>query len=340
VSSPSSSILAQTDQPATDPTQFLELVAPKLELVEQELRDNFTSDIRTIREVADHVLEGGGKRLRPTLLLLISQLLGYEGRKDVTFAAVVEFIHTATLIHDDIIDDASMRRGKPSINYKWGINHTVLIGDFLYTHAMRMALDTGDLEIVKLLLAATLQMTEGEILGLEHKGRPTIGRDQYFDLIGRKTAALFGASARVPSMLVSAPQKEQQALFDYGYNLGLAFQLVDDLLDFTSSAETLGKPVLADLKDGKLTLPIILSMPKASDEERAKIEQVAISRSFEAASPEEIVEIVTRYGGLEETRSIALDYTERCRRVLEGYPESPARAALEFAVDFVVRRDR
>lgn len=340
MSSPSSSILAQTDQSALNPAQFLELVAPKLELVEAELRENFTSDIATIRDVADHVLDGGGKRLRPTLLLLVARLLGYEGRKDVTLAAVVEFIHTATLIHDDIIDDAAMRRGKASINYKWGNNHTVLIGDFLYTHAMRMALETGHLEIVKHLCAATIQMTEGEILGLEYKGRADLRREEYFDLIGRKTAALFGASARVPAMLVGAPETEQQSLYEYGYNLGLAFQLVDDLLDFTSSVETLGKPVLADLKDGKLTLPIILAMPRATDEERAKVAHVASSRSFDAVTPAEIIDIVVRHGGLDETREIARDYTERCRRVLGAYPESRTREALEFAVDFVIRRDR
>jgi octaprenyl-diphosphate synthase len=340
VSSPSSSILAQTDQPASNPAQFLELVAPKLDLVEAELRRNFTSDIRTIRDVADHILDGGGKRFRPTMLLLVSRLLGYEGQKDVTLGAVVEFIHTATLVHDDIIDDSDVRRGRTSINYKWGNHSSVLIGDFLYSHAMRMALETGNLEIVKLLCWATIQMTEGEILGLENKGRADIGRDEYFDNIGRKTAALFGASARVPAMLVGAPESEQQALFDYGFNLGLAFQLVDDLLDFTSSAQTLGKPVLADLKDGKLTLPLILSIPNATAEERAKIARVAKDRAFDAVSPEEILAIVERYGGLDETRSIAADYADRCRRVLAPYPESPAREALEFAVDFVVRRDR
>lgn len=340
MSSPSSSILAPTDRPASAPEQFLDLVAPKLLLVEAELRSNFTSDIRTIREVADHILEGGGKRLRPTLLLLVSQLLGYQGRKDITFAAVVEFIHTATLVHDDIIDDSAVRRGKTSINYKWGNHHTVLIGDFLYTHAMRMALEMGDLEIVKLLCAATIQMTEGEILGLENKGRANLTKEEYFDLIGRKTAALFGASARVPAMLVGASEEEQQALHDYGFNLGLSFQLVDDLLDFTSSAETLGKPVLADLKDGKMTLPLILSMPDATEAERAKVETVVRDGSFDSVAPEEIIEIVTRYDGLVRTLAIARDYADRCRSLLDSYPEGPARNALEYAVDFVVQRDR
>ncbi len=340
MSSPSSTILNRTDPAAADPSFFLDLVAPKLELVEAELRSNFTSDIRTIRDVADHILEGGGKRLRPTLLLLVAQLLGYEGRKDVTFGAVVEFIHTATLVHDDIIDDAAVRRGKTSINYKWGNNHTVLIGDFLYTHAMRMALEMGDLEIVKLLCAVTVQMTEGEILGLEYKGRTDIGREDYFDLIGRKTAALFGASARVPAMLVGAPEEEQRALFEYGYNLGISFQLVDDMLDFTSSAETLGKPVLADLKDGKLTLPLILVMPHATNVEREKVETVAKERSFASVSQDEILDIVERYEGLEQTREIARAYAHGCREVLGGYREGPARNALEFAVEFVVRRDR
>jgi len=340
VSSPGFSTLAETVSAGSPIGQVLELIAPKLELVEQELQKNFSSRIRTIQDVADHVLEGGGKRLRPTLLLLVSRMLGYEGRKDVVLGAVIELIHTATLIHDDIIDDSAIRRGRASINYKWGNHLTVLIGDYLYTHAMRMALDTGDLEIVKTLGSATIEMTEGEILGLENNGRADLSKLEYFDLIGRKTAALFGTSARVPAMLVGLDETRQRKLFDYGYKLGVAFQLVDDLLDFTSSTERLGKPALADLKDGKATLPVILALSRANETEHRKIETVLRTKSFDEVDPLEVQEIVTRHGAIDETRAIAREYARDCKRCLSEFPDSPVRDALEFAAEFVLDRDR
>lgn len=340
MSSPGASTLAETVSAGSPIGQVLEVIAPKLELVEQELQRNFSSPIRTIQEVADHVLEGGGKRLRPTLLLLVSRMLGYEGRNDVVFGAVIEFIHTASLIHDDIIDDSAMRRGRTSINYKWGNHLTVLIGDYLYSHAIRMALETADLKIVQMLCAATIEMTEGEILGLQNNGRSDLTSDEYFDLIGRKTAGLFGASSRVPAMLVGLDDARQKKLYDYGYKLGIAFQLVDDLLDFTSSTETLGKPALADLKDGKATLPVILALSRASEAERLKVETVVRTKSFDEVDALEVQEIVTRHGAIDETREIAREYARDCKRCLSDFADSPAREALAFAADFVLDRDR
>jgi len=340
VSSLGSSTLPDTVAAGSLLGQVIELVAPKLEEVEQALRENFTSPIRRIQEVSDHVLEGGGKRLRPALLLLVSKMLGYEGRNDVVFGAVVEFIHTASLIHDDIIDDSAMRRGRASINYKWGNHLSVLIGDYLYSHAIRMGLAVGDLSIVQMLCAATIELTEGEIIGLQNSGRADLTKDEYFDLIGRKTSALFGASARVPGMLVGLDAARQQKLWDYGYKLGTAFQLVDDLLDFTSTEKTLGKPVLADLKDGKATLPVILALPRATEVERRKIESVLRTGTFDEASPEEIQEIVARYEGIEETRKFARMYSRDCMDCVSDFAPSPARDALARAAEFVLERDR
>jgi octaprenyl-diphosphate synthase len=307
--------------------------------VEQELHRNFHSSIETIQSVGEHILNGGGKRLRPTLLLLVSQMLGYRGEKDVVYAAVVEFIHTATLVHDDIIDEAAVRRGQTSINYKWGNKLTVLVGDYLYTHAMKMALDEGNLDILRLLSSVTIRMIEGEILGLEQNGRTDLTSEEYFDILGRKTAALFGASSRIPAYLVDASESDAQALFDYGYNLGICFQLIDDVLDFTSSAEVLGKPALSDLKEGKLTLPLILALPRVTDSERRVIERVATDRSFGKIDPLELSAIARRYGTIEETRDIAHTYAERARAALRMFRPSPARDALEFAIDFVQQRD-
>lgn len=320
--------------------RLLDLIAPKLELVEEELRRNFQSRITTIQDVGEHILGGGGKRIRPALLLLVSRMLKYDGYRDVVYAAVVEFIHTATLIHDDIIDEADVRRGRTSVNYGWGNNLTVLVGDYIFMHSMAMALAEGNLEILRLLSDATIKMIEGEILGTEHNSRTDLSVEDYFDIVGRKTAALFGATCRIPAYFTEISESSAAALQTYGYNLGICFQLIDDLLDFTSSTEVLGKPALSDLKEGKVTLPLILAMPRATGREREIITLVATSKSFDGIDPAEILGIVNRYGTLEKTREIARDYANRARAALVPFAASPAKEALEFALDFVLERDR
>ncbi len=320
--------------------RLVELITPKLQMVDEELRRNFQSPIQTISDVGDHILAGGGKRLRPALLLLVSKMLRYDGYRDVIYAAVVEFIHTATLVHDDIIDEAAIRRGRTSINYRWGNHLTVLVGDYLYTHSMNLALAEGNLDVLRLLSNVTIRMIEGEILGLEQNGRADLSIDDYFDIVSRKTAALFGACCRIPGYLVDLPDSAASALFNYGKNLGICFQVIDDLLDFTSSTEVLGKPALSDLKEGKLTLPLILTMPQATPAERETIARVAAEKSFEGLNPPEVIEIVQKYGALEKSRTIARDYAERARAALEPFPPSPAKEALDLALDFVLERDR
>ena len=320
--------------------RLLELIAPKLQLVEEELERNFVSKIKTIHDVGEHILGGGGKRLRPALLLLVAKMLRYEGVRDVLYGAVIEFIHTATLVHDDIIDEAAIRRGRTSINYRWGNNLTVLVGDYLYTHSMNMALAEGNLDVLRLLSNVTIRMIEGEILGLEQNGRADLSIDDYFEVVDRKTAALFGACCRIPAYLVDIPEASAAALFDYGTNLGICFQLIDDLLDFTSSTEVLGKPALSDLKEGKVTLPLILAMPRATDAERELIARIANSKTFDGVDPRQIIGIVEKYETLEETRAIARDYARRARAALEPFGDSPAKEALESALDFVLERDR
>jgi octaprenyl-diphosphate synthase len=322
--------------------RLLELIAPKLALVDEEIRRNFRSEIRTIHEVGEHILAGGGKRLRPALLLIAAKMLGYEGSRDVLYGAVVEFIHTATLVHDDVIDEADLRRGRASINHRWGNNLTVLVGDYLFINSMDMALKDGNgsIEILRLLSSVTIKMIEGEILGLETNGRADLTVDEYFGIVHRKTAALFGACCRIPGYLAEVPETTAAALHEYGYNLGICFQLIDDILDFTSSTEVLGKPVLSDVKEGKVTLPLILAMPHATDRERALITHVALSRSFDGVEPAEILEIVQRYNALDEARAMARGYADRARTALAMFPASSARDALEMALDFVMDRDR
>lgn len=340
MTSPLSSVYDPSDTTASRADRILDLVAPKLALVEEELKRHFTSSIRTIEDVGEHILQGGGKRLRPTLLLLVSDMLGYKGNRDVTYAAVIEFIHTATLVHDDIIDEAAIRRGRTSINYRWGNHLTVLVGDYLYTHSMNIALAEGNLDILRLLSDVTIRMIEGEIIGLEQSGRVDLTFDEYFEIVGRKTAALFGACCRIPAFLTNLPEASAAPLFSFGFNLGICFQLIDDLLDFTSSTEVLGKPALSDLKEGKLTLPLILARPMATEAERAIIERVAHEKKFGDTDPAEILHIVEKYGAVEATRKIAHDYAERARMALTGFPPTPSRDALEFALDYVQQRDR
>ncbi len=320
--------------------RLLDPIADKLQLVEEELRRNFQSRIRTIEEIGDHILGGGGKRLRPALLLLVSKLLRYEGTRDVTYATVVEFIHNATLVHDDIIDEAEVRRGRASINYGWGNNLSVLVGDYLYMHAMAVALAEGDLNILRLLSSVTIRMIEGEILGIEQNRRADLSVSDYFDVVGRKTAGLFAACCRIPAYLVETPEATASALFDYGYNLGVCFQLIDDLLDFTSSTEVLGKPALSDLKEGKVTLPLLLAMPRATAAERELISGVASTKSFEGIDPAEIGVIVRKYDTIGQTRTIARDYAARARKALDPFGPSPVKETLELALEFVLERDR
>ncbi|HEV7921566.1 MAG TPA: polyprenyl synthetase family protein [Thermoanaerobaculia bacterium] len=320
--------------------RLLEPIAPKLVLVEEELRRNFQSKIRTISDVGEHILLGGGKRLRPALLLLVAKMLRYEGYRDVIYGAVIEFIHTATLVHDDIIDEAAIRRGRTSINYRWGNHLTVLVGDYLYTHSMNLALAEGNLDVLRLLSNVTIRMIEGEILGLEQNGRADLSVDDYFEIVGRKTAALFGACCRIPAYLMDTNETTAAALQTYGYNLGVCFQLIDDLLDFTSSTEVLGKPALSDLKEGKLTLPLILAMPRATPRERDLVTRIADTKSFDGIDPAEISEIVRKYDALDETRAIARDYATRARTALDAFSSSSAKETLELALDFVLERDR
>jgi octaprenyl-diphosphate synthase len=320
--------------------RLLEPIAPKLQLVEDELRRNFESKISTIGDVGDHILAGGGKRLRPALLLLVSKMLRYEGYRDVIYGAVIEFIHTATLVHDDIIDEAEIRRGRTSINYRWGNNLTVLVGDYIFMHSMSMALAEGNLEILRLLSNVTIRMIEGEILGQEQNGRADLTLEDYFDVVGRKTAALFGACCRIPAYLTDVGESQATSLFNYGFNLGVCFQLIDDLLDFTSSTEVLGKPALSDLKEGKITLPLILAMPLATSTEREKIARIASVKAFDGVAPGEILEIVQKYETLDQTRAMARDYAGRARAALAPFANSPAKETLEIALDFVMERDR
>lgn len=318
--------------------QFLSLVAEKLAATEVIFREFLASDVPFVNQANDYIASSGGKRIRPALLLLTSRLLELDGDEEITYAAVIEFIHTASLVHDDIIDHALLRRGNASVNELWGNSRTVLLGDWIYTTAMKMALRHDSLEVVRKLCSATLKMTEGELLTLERLGARDVGVDEYFSIIDRKTAHLFAAAASIPALIPPAKPDAEAALHRYGAALGRCFQLVDDLLDFTATQDELGKPVLSDLKEGKLTLPLILLLPRIDLARRRQIDRVLEDRSFERVAPSEILDIVHAEGTLEEVSEMASEQAAKARRELEFFPANPARDALEYAPSFVLKR--
>ncbi len=319
-----------------------DLISDKLARVEEELLLHFRSPIPTIDRIGAYLAQGGGKRIRPALMLLSARLLDYrEGDKDVRYAAVIEFIHTATLVHDDIIDEARLRRGRTSANARWGNNLTVLFGDYLYTMSMGIALDEGDLTILKVLSDTTLSMIEGEILGIEKEGSLHVSREEALEITRRKTADLFSAACRLPAHF--APLGDLVAaerLAEYGRCLGMAFQLIDDLLDYTGSVEEVGKPVLNDLREGKLTMPLLLALPRAEAAERDKVAAVLRERDFRSVEPAEILSIVDRYEGIAGTRALARDYAGAARVALGAFPDSEAKEGLLLATESVIDRIR
>jgi len=319
--------------------EILGLVEADLVRVERVFREEFLSDLKVISEVAAHVRDAGGKRIRPALLLLASRLFGHSSDRMVTLGAVVEYIHTATLLHDDVIDEAATRRGRRSANSRWGNKTTVLIGDFLYTKSMAMALTQDNLGILRLLSDVTLRMIEGQVLEIEREADLSVREEQHIDIMRRKTADLFAACMRIGAILGDAGPEREKAVSDYGLALGLAFQMKDDLLDFTATETALGKPVGLDLREGKLTLPIIYMLEGADAETRNKIETVLEDRSFGQVSHAEIVRLVRRSGAIERAEAMAAQQAEAARRALHAFAPSPERDALMSLPDFILARD-
>src|SRR3984893_2986963 len=245
------------EKSSLDLSQIFDPIRADLEKVDREFGRHVQSQIDLIPKIGQYIQTSGGKRMRPALLLMAARLCGYEGDRAIVYAAVVEFIHTATLVHDDIIDGSELRRGRLAVHSRWGNDITVLLGDYLYIKSMALALTLDALEIIRLLCDVTLRMIEGELYQLTKNGDADITEDEHFDIIRRKTAYLFGGCGQIGGMLGKVGDAKEQALREYGFNLGVAFQLVDDLLDFTGDAAALGKPVGGDLREGKMTLPLI-----------------------------------------------------------------------------------
>jgi len=318
---------------------IVRLVEDDLGRVEEVFRSQVRSDVPLVGEIGRYVQEGGGKRVRPALLLLASRLSGYRGERAVTLASTVEFIHTASLLHDDIIDEATTRRGRRSVNSRWGNDITVLLGDFLYTKAMAMALSQDNLRILRLLSDVTLRLIEGEILEIERNGNMEVTVEDHLDTIRRKTADLFAACTRIGAILGEVGEERERALSAYGLNLGLCFQMVDDLLDFTAEEKTLGKPVANDLREGKITLPMIFLLQRGGRAAAEQVSAVLQDRAFARVSRDDLVRLARECGALEEARGMAERYADEARASLVGFDPSPYREALEALPGFILARD-
>jgi len=283
--------------------QIFEPIRADLEKVDEEFGRHVQSQVDLIPKIGNYIQTSGGKRIRPAVLLMASRLSGYQGDRAVLYAAVVEFIHTATLVHDDIIDDSDLRRGRLAVHSRWGNDITVLLGDYLYIKSMALALTHDTLDIVRVLCDVTLKMIEGELYQLTKNGDADITEEEHFDIIRRKTAYLFGGCGQIGGMLGNVSSEQEQALREYGFNLGITFQLVDDLLDFTGDTRAVGKPVGGDLREGKVTLPLIHMMRQSPDGAASIVRSVIASRSISTDEWNELLR------GLKEHASI--DYAYR-----------------------------
>lgn len=318
--------------------EIFDLLHDDLVAIEREFGRDTVSDVGAITEIGEYLRAGGGKRLRPALLLLSSRLMNYEGRGAIRLGAVVEIIHTATLVHDDIIDEAQTRRGRPAANTQWGNAKCVLAGDWLYMQAFRVALQERNLAILDTLIELTQQMVEGELLQMEKLGKP-ITEAEHFDLIYRKTACLFSVCMRLGGLLGGASTDELEALGSYGRNLGMAFQIVDDVLDLTASEEVLGKPVASDLREGKATLAVIHALERCTPDERVKIETVLTEGKFNGVSHEEVLAVLRRYGSLDAATRRATEYAEAAGKAICTFPDTEIKRALLWVPQFVVARE-
>lgn len=320
--------------------EIFDLIQADLEQVEQRIATESVTAVGAVTAISQYLQSAGGKRLRPALVLISSKLIGAGGSAAaIKLGAVVEMIHAATLVHDDVIDAAETRRGRPSTNVQWG-NHTcVLAGDWLYMQAFQVAVRERNFPTLDLLISLTQMMVEGELLQLERIGKIAISEADYFELIDRKTASLFSACARLGAISAGADESVETQLADYAWNLGIAFQLVDDILDFTSREKILGKPVGNDLREGKVTLPLIYALEAADPEERKLVETVLTDGNYDQVPFSKILKVLHRHRGIERAQERAQAFTEKARAIIGEFPASPYQRALMAVTELVTTRD-
>ncbi len=331
------------ERPRADPAaardEIVPVVADRLRQVEESFRANLASPVEIVDEIGQFVAEGAGKRVRPTLHLLCAKLCGYPGPHDILLATVVELIHCATLIHDDIIDQAQTRRGRESVNRRWGNDVTVLFGDYMFAKAMDLALEAGSLPVMERLAETTLRMTEGEMLQTRYVGRIDLTVEEYVDLVERKTAALFSCCCELAGMLAGVDERRQAHLQGYGRHLGMAFQLVDDLLDFTGDAARLGKPTARDLCEGKATLAVLDLLSCGGEQERRLVGRIMDG----SHAPDDLLRLnglLRESGSIERAHERARFHALSALAELRPFPDCPARRVLNTLPDLLLFRDR
>lgn len=330
---------AQNPSYATLAQMFLP-IREDLEGVEREFARHVQSQVALIPTMGKYIQSSGGKRIRPAVLLMAARMSGYSGDHGALYASVVEFIHTATLVHDDIIDASELRRGRQAAHSRWGNDVTVLLGDFLYIKAMSLALTQDSLDFIRLLCDVTLRMIEGELYQLTKNGVVDLTEEEHLDIIRRKTAYLFAGSAKIGGMLGTATREQLDALWEYGFNIGMAFQLVDDLLDFTGEEVVLGKPVGGDLREGKMTLPVIHLLARGEARADALIRKIVTSQDATLDEWREVRTLLAQSRSIEYAYHKAGTFVETAKKALCAFPPSTERDALMYLPDYVVSRDR
>ena len=327
------SVPASLDLPA-----ILALAAPDMAAVDALIRRRLGSDVVLVNQVAEHIVSGGGKRLRPMLLLLAARALGHQGGDAQQLAAVVEFIHTATLLHDDVVDESDLRRGRKTANAVFGNAASVLVGDFLYSRSFQLMVELERVEVMKILADTTNAIAEGEVLQLLHIRNPDTDEPAYLKVIERKTAVLFAAATRLGALLAGADEAVQQKLHDYGMALGYAFQIADDVLDYSADETALGKHLGDDLAEGKATLPLIHAIQHADAATRERLRTIVQEGDVDAMP--EVLAAIAATGGIDYSRNRAEDYATAAERALDGLGDNEALAALRGLARYAVQRDR
>ena len=331
--------VVQNTQSSLDLAHIFEPIRQDLEAVEQEYARQIQSRVELIPQIGRYIQRSGGKRVRPALLLMASRLSAYEGEQAVLYASVVEFIHTATLVHDDIVDGADLRRGRLAVHSRWGNDITVLLGDYLYIKSMAMALTQDMLHVIRLLCDVTLRMIEGELYQLTKAGDVDINEEEHFEIIQRKTAYLFGGCAQIGGMLGGVTSEQEHALREYGFNLGIAFQLVDDLLDYTATESELGKPIGGDLREGKITLPVIYLLQRDGKNADQLVRDVVRNREITPDAWRKLSELLSKHRAIDSAYDKATEYAEIAKRCLQVFPSTPEREALMMLPDYVLARE-
>ena len=321
-------------------TALTALVRADLESCNRLIVDKMQSPVALIPQLAAHIVAAGGKRLRPLLTLAAARLCGYRGNRHVLLAACVEFIHTATLLHDDVVDESALRRGQASANALFGNKPSVLVGDFLFARAFELMVEDGSLKVLGILSAASSTIAEGEVLQLVTQNDTTTTEAQYLQVIEGKTAALFAAATRIGAVVADRPLAEEEALDTYGRTLGTAFQLVDDALDYSAAQEQLGKTVGDDFREGKITLPVLLAFERGTEAERGFWRRVLEEREQGADDLAEAQRLIARHRALHDTVERARLYGDQALAALQGFPDGPERRALGDIVEFCIARAR